>query len=125
MPEQMIDNYIKGVLYGINSILPEMLDNESGHICNIGSDFGFDVLECSYVYSATKFDVCAISMGLEKELAKTGVRISNVSPGMVETKLSSESPFDSQGKKSEPRDIGRAVLYAATQPDYVDVNEIT
>src|SRR5699024_3775899 len=125
MPEQMIDTNIKGVLYGINSILPEMLENESGHIFNIASDLGFDVLERSTVYSATKFAVRAISMGLEKELAKTGVRISNVSPGMVETKLSSESPFDSQGKKLEPRDIGRAVVYAATQPDYVDVNEIT
>src|SRR5690625_70283 len=123
--EQMIDTNIKGVLYGINSILPEMLENESGHIFNIASDLGFDVLERSTVYSATKFAVRAISMGLEKELAKTGVRISNVSPGMVETKLSSESPFDSQGKKLEPRDIGRAVVYAATQPDYVDVNEIT
>jgi len=125
MPEQMIDNNIKGVLYGINSILPEMLENEAGHIFNIASDLGFDVLERSTVYSATKFAVRAISMGLEKELAKTGVRISNVSPGMVETKLSSESPFDSQGKKLEPRDIGRAVVYAVTQPDYVDVNEIT
>lgn len=86
--EQMIDTNIKGVLYGINSILPEMLENESGHIFNIASDLGFDVLERSTVYCATKFGVRAISMGLEKELAKTGVRISNVSPGMVETKLS-------------------------------------
>lgn len=108
--EQMIDTNIKGVLYGINSILPEMLENESGHIFNIASDLGFDVLERSTVYSATKFAVRVISMGLEKELAKTGVRISNVSPGMVETKLSSESPFDSRGKKLEPKDIGRAVV---------------
>ncbi len=123
--DQMIDLNIKGVLYGINSVLPDMLKKESGHIVNIASVFGHEVLERSTVYSATKFAVRAISTGLEKELAQTGVRVSNISPGMVETELSSQSPFDNNGKKLEPADVARGVLYAVTQPDYVNVNEIT
>ena len=77
------------------------------------------------MYCATKFAVRAISTGLEKELARTGVRISNISPGMVETPLSSKSPFESDRKKLKPSDIAKAAIYAVSQPDYVNVNEIT
>jgi len=122
--EQMIDINIKGVLYGIHSVLPEMLKKSSGHIVNIASDSGFEVTKRLTVYCATKFAVRAISTGLEKELAQTGVRVSNISPGMVDTPLSSESPFDSDRKKLEPADIARAVVYAVTQPEHVNVNEI-
>ncbi|WP_339229473.1 SDR family oxidoreductase [Oceanobacillus sp. FSL K6-2867] len=122
--EEMIDINIKGVLYGIHSVLPAMLEKGSGHIVNIASDSGFEVTERLTVYCATKFAVRAISTGLEKELAKTGVRVTNISPGMVETPLSSKSPFDSDRKKLLPEDIARAVVYAVTQPDYVNVNEI-
>lgn len=122
--EQMIDINIKGVLYGIHSVLPDMLKKGSGHIVNIASDSGFEVTERLTVYCATKFAVRAISTGLEKELAKTGVRVTNISPGMVETPLSSNSPFENDRKKLETTDIARAVVYAVTQPDYVNVNEI-
>jgi len=123
--EQMIDINIKGVLYGIHSVLPEMLEKKSGHIVNIASDSGFEVIERLTVYCATKFAVRAISTGLEKELANTGVRTTNISPGMVETPLSSESPFEKSRKKLEPANIAKAVIYAVTQPDHVNVNEIT
>lgn len=122
--EQMIDINVKGVLYGIHSVLPDMLEKKSGHIVNIASDSGFEVTERLTVYCATKFAVRAISAGMEKELAQTGVRVTSISPGMVETPLSSESPFESNRKKLEPKDIARAVVYAVTQPDYVNVNEI-
>jgi NADP-dependent 3-hydroxy acid dehydrogenase YdfG len=121
----MIDINIKGVLYGIHSVLPDMLENKSGHIVNIASDSGLEVTKRLTVYCATKFAVRAISTGLEKELAGTGVRVSNISPGMVETPLSSKSPFESDRKKLETSDIAKAVIYALSQPDYVNVNEIT
>lgn len=123
--DQMIDINIKGILYGIHSVLPAMLEKRSGHIVNIASDSGFEVIERLTVYCATKFAVRAISTGLEKELANTGVRTTNISPGMVETPLSSKSPFEKNRKKLEPADIAKAVIYAVTQPDYVNVNEIT
>ncbi|MBU5466799.1 SDR family oxidoreductase [Virgibacillus sp. MSJ-26] len=123
--DQMIDINIKGVLYGIHSVLPAMLERKSGHIVNIASDSGFEVIERLTVYCATKFAVRAISTGLEKELANTGVRATNISPGMVETPLSSKSPFESDRKKLDPADIAKAVIYAVTQPDHVNVNEIT
>lgn len=120
--EQMIDVNVKGVLYGLNAVLPAMIVRESGHIVNIASVSGFEVSKRSTVYSATKFAVRAISMGLEKELAHTGVRVTNISPGMVDTPLSQTV---TERKKLEAEDIAKAVVYAVTQPDYVNVNEIT
>lgn len=123
--EQMIDVNIKGVLYGIHAVLPSMLDRSSGHIINIASVSGLEVTKMSTVYSATKYAVRAISAGLEKELARTGVRVTNISPGMVDTPLSSASGRSNDRKKLEAADIAKAVTYAAAQPDYVNVNEIT
>lgn len=121
--EQMVDVNIKGVLYGVHSVLPSMLERSTGHIINIASVSGYEVTKTSTVYSATKFAVRAISMGLEKELARTGVRVTNISPGMVATRLSNSTEMDR--KKLETEDIAKAVVYAVTQPEYVNVNEIT
>lgn len=87
--EQMNDVNNKGVIYGIHAVLPSMLSRSTGHIINIASVAGLEVSKTSTVYSATKYAVRSISMGLEKELAKTDVRITNISPGMVDTDLNS------------------------------------
>lgn len=120
--EQMIDVNIKGVLYGINAVTPVMIERKSGHIINIASVSGLEVTKKSTVYSATKFAVRAISTGLEKELAHTGVRMTNISPGMVDTSL---ARHNTTRRKLEATDIANAVVYAITQPAYVNVNEIT
>jgi NADP-dependent 3-hydroxy acid dehydrogenase YdfG len=120
----MIDVNIKGVLYGVHAVLPSMLNRSTGHIINIASVAGLEVSKTSTVYSATKYAVRAISMGLEKELAKTGVRITNISPGMVDTDLNSNYDWNDR-KMLDAVDIAKAVVYAITQPDYVNVNEIT
>src|SRR5699024_3719242 len=85
--KKMIDVNIKGLLYGTNSVLQDMIAQEKGHVINIASVSGLEVTKMSAVYSATKFAVRAISTGLEKELAHTGVRVTNISPGMVDTRL--------------------------------------
>lgn len=123
--EDMIDVNIKGVLYCINAVLPKMIDLSFGHIINICSVSGFEVTKNSTVYSATKSAVKMISAGLEKELARTGVRTTNISPGMVETPLAEGSNWNDERKKLKTTDIARAVIYALSQPDYVNVNEIT
>lgn len=122
--EIMIDLNIKGVLYGINSVLPAMKERGSGHIINIASESAHEVIPRCTVYCGTKFAVRAIAEGMEKELEQTGVRVTSVSPGMVDTPLSTNSPFEEGRKKLTPEDIANAVVYAATQPDYVNVNEI-
>ncbi|HAY0836063.1 TPA: SDR family oxidoreductase [Staphylococcus aureus] len=122
--DSMIDVNIKGTLYTAQAALPTMLEQSSGHLINIASISGFEVTKSSTIYSATKAAVHTITQGLEKELAKTGVKITSISPGMVDTAITAAyNPTDR--KKLEPQDIAEAVLYALTQPKHVNVNEIT
>ncbi len=122
--DSMIDVNIKGTLYTAQAALPTMLEQTSGHLINIASISGFEVTKSSTIYSATKAAVHTITQGLEKELAKTGVKVTSISPGMVDTAITAAyNPTDR--KKLEPQDIAEAVLYALTQPKHVNVNEIT
>lgn len=122
--DSMIDVNIKGTLYTAKAALPTMLEQSSGHLINIASISGFEVTKSSTIYSATKAAVHTITQGLEKELAKTGVKVTSISPGMVDTAITATyNPTDR--KKLEPQDIAEAVLYALTQPKHVNVNEIT
>ncbi|HDK3020791.1 TPA: SDR family oxidoreductase [Staphylococcus aureus] len=122
--DSMIDVNIKGTLYTAQAALPTMLEQSSGHLINIASISGFEVTKSSTIYSATKAAVHTITQGLEKELAKTGVKVTSISPGIVDTAITAAyNPTDR--KKLEPQDIAEAVLYALTQPKHVNVNEIT
>ncbi|CAA3832055.1 Short-chain alcohol dehydrogenase [Staphylococcus aureus] len=122
--DSMIDVNIKGTLYTAQAALPTMLEQSSGHLINIASISGFEVTKSSTIYSATKAAVHTITQGLEKELAKTGVKVTSFSPGMVDTAITAAyNPTDR--KKLEPQDIAEAVLYTLTQPKHVNVNEIT
>ncbi|MCQ6275565.1 SDR family oxidoreductase [Bacillus sp. V3B] len=131
---KMVDVNIKGVLHAFHAVLPTMLEQDTGHIINISSVSGQEVSRTSTVYSATKFAVRALSMGMEKEFSNTGLRVTNISPGAVETELRDyitdeevranlKSKQDKTLLKSE--DIANAIVYAVTQPAYVNVNEIT
>lgn len=131
--ETQVDVNCKGVMYSIGSVLPSMLARGSGHIVNITSDAGRKAFAGLAVYSGSKFFVEGMSQALRTETASTGVRVTCIQPGNVETPLLSLST-DPEGLKEygtpsgakvlEPADIGRAVVYAATQPEWCAVNEI-
>lgn len=121
--ETMIDVNVKGTLYGINAALPQFKKQGSGHIINIASISGFEVTKQSTMYSATKAAIHTITQGLEKELARTGIRVTSISPGMVDTPMGSGDFGDR--KKLEAKNIAEAVVYALEQPSHVNVNEIT
>lgn len=128
--DQMIDVNIKGVLYGIASVLPTMLAHQRGHIINIASIGALAVSPTAAVYCATKFAVRAISDGLRQENSQ--LRITCVHPGVVESELASTitDPAAAEAMQHyraialQPDAIGRAVRYAIEQPEEVDVNEI-
>lgn len=131
---QMVDVNVKGVLHAIHAVLPTMLQQNSGHIINISSVAGQEVSRTSVVYSATKFAVRALTMGMEKELSKTGIRVTNISPGATESELRDHITdpevrvnFDGKQERTllQSEDIANAIVYAVKQPAYVNVNEIT
>jgi NADP-dependent 3-hydroxy acid dehydrogenase YdfG len=128
--DRMIDVNIKGVLYGIAAVLPDMTERGSGHIINIASIGALAVSPTAAVYCATKFAVRAISDGLRQENDR--LRVTCIHPGVVESELANTitDPVAADAMKTyraialQPEAIGRAVRYAIEQPQDVDVNEI-
>jgi NADP-dependent 3-hydroxy acid dehydrogenase YdfG len=130
---QVIDVNIKGVLYGIAAALPYMKQQKSGHFINVSSVAGHKVRPGGAVYSATKHAVLAISEGLRQEVKPYNIRTTVISPGAVATELpkSVTEPDIAAGVQNFydtsaiPADsFARAVVFAMSQPDDVDINEI-
>src|SRR3954451_5790766 len=130
--DRMIDVNIKGVLYGIAAALPHMTVQKSGHIINVSSVAGHKVGPGGAVYSATKHAVRVISEGLRQEVKPYNIRTTIISPGAVATELPNsvtEPDIAENVRKSYaiaiPADsFARAVAFAVSQPEEVDVNEI-
>ncbi len=128
--DRMVDVNIKGVLYGIAAVLPEMVARASGQIVNIASIGALSVVPTAAVYCATKYAVRAISDGLRQEHA--ALRVTCIHPGVVESELASTitDPLAAEAMRSyraialQPDAIARAVRFAIEQPVDVDVNEI-
>lgn len=132
---RMVDVNVKGVLHGLAAVLPVMLEQEDGHIVNIGSLAGRRPFPGGAVYSATKFAVRSLTWGMQLELsAARGIRVTDVQPGVVETELTDHIPDPalrdgfhsgwSGRRKLRPADVASAVLFALAAPAHVNVNEI-
>ena len=131
--DRTIDVNIKGVLYGIAAALPYMKEQKSGQIINVSSVAGHKVGPGSAVYAATKHAVRALSEGLRQEVKPYKIRTTVISPGAVATELPnsitepdvSESIHKFYEAYAIPADsFARAVAFAMSQPEDVDVNEI-
>ncbi len=131
--DRMIDVNIKGVLYGIAAALPYMKEQKAGHIINVSSVAGHKVGPGSAVYAATKHAVRALSEGLRQEVKPYNIRTTVISPGVVATELpdsvTDPAVIGRIHKLYEeiaiPADsFARAVAFAISQPDDVDINEI-
>jgi NADP-dependent 3-hydroxy acid dehydrogenase YdfG len=114
----MVLTNVYGAALTIRACLPA-LTRSRGHLLLTGSVAGRRALPGS-LYSATKWAVTAMGEAARQELSGTGVRVTLIEPGMVDTPF-----FDNPVRDAlEPDDIARAVLYAVSQPPHVDVNEI-
>jgi NADP-dependent 3-hydroxy acid dehydrogenase YdfG len=130
--ERMIDVNIKGVLYGIAAALPYMRARKSGHVINVASVAGHKVGPGGAVYAATKHAVRVISEGLRQEVKPYGIRSTIISPGAVATELPESITEPDVAERIRklyeiaiPADaFARAVAFAMSQPEDVDINEI-
>jgi NADP-dependent 3-hydroxy acid dehydrogenase YdfG len=115
---EMVLTNVYGAALTIRATMPA-LKEARGHLLLTGSVAGRRALPGS-LYSCTKWAVTAMGEAARQELDGTGVRVTLIEPGMVDTPF-----FDEPVKNAlEPDDIARAVLYAVAQPPHVDVNEI-
>lgn len=131
--DQMIDTNMKGLIYVTRAVLKGMLARNSGHIINLGSISSRQVYTGGAVYCATKFAVRALNTGIKMDVHGTPIRVTLVSPGVVETNFF-KNRFDGDESKAaavvqgitplNPNDIANAVVYCATLPAHVNIPEI-
>ena len=129
--DAMIDTNVKGLLSVTRELLPAIIANQ-GHIVNMGSVAGRLVYEGGTVYCATKFAVRAISDALRLDLKGTGVRVTNIEPGMVNTefsvvRLGNQQKADAIYADMMPltaKDIANTILWCLSQPAHVNISEL-
>ncbi len=131
--EKMIDTNLKGLLYISRAVLPLMIARGKGHLINIGSIAGKEVYPDGNVYCATKHAVDALTKGMRIDTVQYGIRVSQIAPGAVETEFSLVRFHGDQAKADEvykgfeplhPEDIADAVLYVASTPEHVNINDL-
>jgi NADP-dependent 3-hydroxy acid dehydrogenase YdfG len=116
---EMVLTNVLGAAYTLRAAIPAVKET-TGHLLITGSVAGRRALPGS-LYSCTKWAVTAMGEAVRADLNETGVRVTVVEPGMVDT------PFFDNGAGPgalKPEDVARAVMYAISQPPHVDVNEI-
>lgn len=132
--ERMIDTNLKGLLYMTRSVANKMIEGGvRGHIINIGSIAGKEVYANGNVYCATKHAVDALTRGMRIDLLPHRIKVTSVSPGMVETEFSIVR-FDGDAERAKKvyegmqpltgEDIADAVYWAASRPAHVNISDI-
>lgn len=131
---RMVNTNLLGLMYMTHAVLPVMKAQGEGHIVNISSVAGRTARVGSGVYNATKWGVGAFSESLRQEVYKDKIRVTIIEPGAVATELANHIT-DAAAKEQiqswvqsitplQSEDIAGAIIYAVTQPQHVNVNEI-
>lgn len=130
--EAMVETNVMGLLY-ITRLAVDSLKATRGHIVNLGSVAGHWTYPGGGVYCATKAAVRALSEGLRLDLMGTGVRITNIEPGMVETEFSVVRYGGDKGKADkvysgmEPLtadDVAESIEWCLDRPARVNIQEM-
>lgn len=131
--DAMVDTNIKGLLYCTSAALPGMVGRKAGHVVNLGSIAGTYAYPGSNVYGASKGFVLQFSRGLRCDLHGTGVRVTDIEPGLLESEFSNvrfkgdESRFENLYKNAHPlhpEDVADAIWWVATRPAHVNVSQV-
>ncbi len=131
--ETMIDTNVKGLLYISRKIMPMMIAQGYGHIVNLCSIAGKEVYPNGNIYCATKHAVDALTKAMRIDLNKFGIKVTSISPGMVDTEFSNVR-YKGDNEKAKTvyngftplyaDDIAESILFAATRPKHVNIADM-
>lgn len=131
--ENMVDTNIKGLLYMTRMILPAMVARGKGHIINLGSIAGSWPYPGGNTYGATKAFVQQFSRNLRTDLHGTGIRVTNIEPGLAESEFSVVRFGGDAAKAAKvyegtqpltPVDIAEIIYWTACRPAHVNINSV-
>ena len=131
--ENMIDTNIKGLLYTIRIVSPWMVKRHNGHIINLSSIAGKEVYPNGSVYCGTKHAVAAITKAMRIELMPSGIKVTSIAPGAVETEFSLVRFRGDEEKAAQvykgftplsAKDIAETILFVVTRPAHVNIDDL-
>lgn len=131
--DTMIDTNVKGLLYTTRIVSPWMVQRKKGHIINISSIAGKEAYPNGSVYCGTKHAVSAITKAMRIELMPSGIKVTSIAPGAVETEFSlvrfrwDEEKAASVYKGFTPlyaKDIAETILFVITRPVHVNIDDL-
>ena len=126
----IVETNVNGLMRITHALLPGMVARGRGHVLNIGSTAGFQGYRGGAAYVASKHAVHGFSESLRLDLADTGVRVSEILPGMVRTRFAyarwpDDAPkaerFYAERNCVDPADVARAVVYVLSEPPGVEI----
>ena len=130
---EMLDTNVKGLLHVTRVVLPGMIARGGGQVINIGSIAGREVYPKGNVYCASKHAVDALTKGMRLDLCGTGVRVSTVDPGLVDTEFSTVRYHGDRARADatyagmtplSAADVADAVLWVVGRPPHVNAAEV-
>ena len=127
--QKLIRTNLDGAFYCIHAVFPGMLARKNGLIININSIAGKRATPLGgLAYAASKFGMTALGIGLGAEEKDSGIRVTNIYPGEVDTPILEFRPTpvtdEHRQRILQPEDIARGVLYVAAQPPHVSIPEL-
>jgi 3-hydroxy acid dehydrogenase / malonic semialdehyde reductase len=131
--DRMLDTNVKGTLWVTRAVVPGMVARGRGHVINLGSVAGRETYPSGAVYCASKSALDSITRGLRMDVLGSGVRVSTVDPGLVETEFSVVR-FDGDEQRAAdvytgmtpltPEDVAESILWVADRPPHVVVADM-
>lgn len=124
----VLETNVLGVAHTIRAVLPTMREQANGHLVLMASVSGREIYVGEPIYIASKWAVVGLGYALRRETVGTGVRVTLIEPGLVDTPLARSNPFAQAWLETidplRDEDVGRAVAFALTQPAYMAINEL-
>ncbi len=131
--DEMIDTNIKGLLYTAQAISKLMVASGAGHIINVASLAGKEVYPKGHVYCATKHAVEAITKGMRQDLLPYGIKVSQISPGLVQTEFSQVRFYGDQQRADKvyegfetlvAQDIAELIYFMASRAKHLNIQDL-
>ena len=129
----IIETNVIGLIRTTHAVIPGMIARDHGHIVNIGSIAGLSPYATGSIYSGSKHAVHGFSESLRLDFAGTGIRVTEILPGLVRTDFAltrwhdqarADSFYDDFGDCLSPQDVARSVLFALEQPPHVVISQL-